>query len=139
MECLYFETATKAWQDLRTFFVPCHFNSFWRFRQILVVFSDYRVSHNYLDWAKYQNRHSSKSIWVMKLFFCQNDCPIRGSFWQKNSFITHILFELGLFWYLAQSTSVWDTLYILNKKQDFKSLKNWKKYQSRRLIYGIVT
>ena len=21
-----------------------------------------RVSHNYLDWAKYQNRHSSKSI-----------------------------------------------------------------------------
>ena len=24
--------------------------------------SRYRVSHNYLDWAKYQNRHSSKSI-----------------------------------------------------------------------------
>ena len=28
----------------------------------------------------------------MKLFFCQNDCPIRGEFWQKN--IAHILFEL---------------------------------------------
>ena len=63
----------------------------------------YRVSHNYLDWAKYQNRHSLKSIWVMKLIFCQNDCPIRESFWQKISFITHILFELCLFWYLAQS------------------------------------
>ena len=60
----------------------------------------YRVSHNYLDWAKYQNWHSSKSIWVMKLFFCQNDW---GEFWQKTSFITHILFELCQFWYLTQS------------------------------------
>ena len=34
------------------------------------------------------------------------------SFWQKDSLITHILFELCLFRYLAQSTSVWDTLYI---------------------------
>ena len=51
------------------------------------------VSHNYLDWAKYQNRHSSKSIWVTKLVFCQNDSPIRGSFWQKDSLITHKLFE----------------------------------------------
>ena len=59
----------------------------------------YRVTHNYLDWAKYQNRHSSKSIWVMELYFCQNE---RGKFWQKNSFITYILFELCLFWYLAQ-------------------------------------
>ena len=32
----------------------------------------------------------------MKLFFCQNDCPIRGEFWQNNSFITHILFELHM-------------------------------------------
>ena len=43
------------------------------------------------------------SIWVMKLSFCQNDYPIREEFWQKISFITHILFELCLFWYLAQS------------------------------------
>ena len=49
----------------------------------------------------------------MKLFFCQNDCPIRGEFWQKNSFITHILFELCLFWYLLQSTYLWDTLYLI--------------------------
>ena len=71
----------------------------------------YRVYHNYLDWAKYQNRHCSKSIWVMKLIFCQNDCPIRGSFWQKISFITNILFEQCLFWFLAQSRLLWDTLY----------------------------
>ena len=69
------------------------------------------MSHNYLDWAKYQNRHSSKSIWVMKLFFCQNSHLMGQSFWQKNSFITHIVFELCLFWYLARSTSLWDTLY----------------------------
>ena len=37
---------------------------------------------------------SSKSIWVTRLLFCQNGSPMRGSFWQKNSFITHILFEL---------------------------------------------
>ena len=35
-----------------------------------------RVSHNYLDWAEYQNRHSSKSIWMTKLVFCQNDSTI---------------------------------------------------------------
>ena len=44
--------------------------------------------NNYLDWAKCQNRHSSKNKWVMKLFFCQN--PPLMDFWQKNSFITHI-------------------------------------------------
>ena len=42
------------------------------------------------------NRHSSKSISVIKLSFCQNDPLIGGSFWQKDSLITHILFELWL-------------------------------------------
>ena len=51
------------------------------------------MSHNYLDWAKYQNRHSSKSIKVTKKVFCQNDSPIGGSFGQKDSLITDILFE----------------------------------------------
>ena len=37
---------------------------------------------------------SSKIIWLTRLLFCQNGSPMRGSFWQKNSFITHILFEL---------------------------------------------
>ena len=44
-------------------------------------------------WAKYQNRHSSKSIGVIKLSSCQKDPPIEESFWQKDSMITHILFE----------------------------------------------
>ena len=37
---------------------------------------------------------SSKSIWVTRLLFCQNDYPMRGSFWYKDSLITLILFEL---------------------------------------------
>ena len=40
----------------------------------------------------------------MKLSFCQNDSLIGGSFWQKDSLITHILFELCLFRNLAQCT-----------------------------------
>ena len=43
-------------------------------------------------WAKYQNRHSSKSIRVIKLSFCQKDPPIRALFWHKDSFITHVFF-----------------------------------------------
>ena len=53
----------------------------------------------------------SKSIWVTRLLFCQNDSPIWGSFWQKDSLITHILFELCLLWYLAQSQILGITLY----------------------------
>jgi hypothetical protein len=30
----------------------------------------------------------------MRLLFFQNDSSMRGSFWHKNSLITHILFEL---------------------------------------------
>ena len=69
------------------------------------------MSHNYLDWAKYQNRHSSKSIKVIKLSFCQNAPPMGESFWQKDSLITLILFELCLFWYLAQLQIWCTTLY----------------------------
>ena len=49
-----------------------------------------------MDWAKYQNRHSSESIWVIKLSFCQNDPPIGESFWKNTSLVTPILFELGM-------------------------------------------
>ena len=49
-----------------------------------------------------------KSYKWQDLVFCQNDSPIMGSFWQK---ITHILFELYLFLYLAHSTYLWDTLH----------------------------
>ena len=40
--------------------------------------------------------HSSKSIWVIKLSFCQNYSSTGETFWQKDSLITHILFELWL-------------------------------------------
>ena len=60
-----------------------------------------RVVHQICNWAKYQNKHSSKSIKVIKLSFYQNDSPMGGSFWQKDSLITYILFELCLFWYLS--------------------------------------
>ena len=43
-------------------------------------------------------------VYCSKLSFCQNDSPIGGSFWQKDSLITHILFELCLFRNLAQCT-----------------------------------
>ena len=33
---------------------------------------------------------------MVKLLFCQSDSPVRGSFWQKDSLINHILFELWL-------------------------------------------
>ena len=35
-----------------------------------------------------------------------------GSFWQKDSFITPILFELCLYWYLAQGQILGITLYL---------------------------
>ena len=41
---------------------------------------------------------------MIKLSFWQNDCPIGGSFWQKDSLITHTLFELCLFIHLALYT-----------------------------------
>ena len=58
-----------------------------------------------LHWAKYQNRHSSKSIWVMKLFFCQNGPLMGQSFWQNTSLVTHILFDLFLFWYYGTTSN----------------------------------
>ena len=61
--------------------------------------------HQICDWIKHHNRHTSKSKWVTRLLFCQNDSPIRGSFRPKDILITHILFELCLYTrYLAQST-----------------------------------
>ena len=65
-----------------------------------------------VDWAKLLNRHSSKSICVIWLSFCQNDPPMGESFWQKENLVTHILFELCLFRYLAQSIFFWYTLYL---------------------------
>ena len=69
---------------------------------------------------------------MIKLSFGQNDCPIRGSFWLKDSLITHILFELCLFRYLAQSTYFRDTLYV--KEIIFKNLTGCKERQSLAFI-----
>ena len=57
------------------------------------------MSHNYLDWAKYQSRHSWKSIWVTKLVFCQNDSPIVGHFgkrtaWSLIYFLNYACFDI---------------------------------------------
>ena len=46
----------------------------------------------YWDWAKYHDRHSSKSIRVTKLFFCQNGVLLGRSFWPKDSLVTLVRF-----------------------------------------------
>ena len=75
-----------------------------------------------VDWAKYLDRHSSKNIWVIKLSFCQNDSPIGGSFWQKDSFITYILFELWLI------TLLWIVLVFLTQTLfEKKPFQFWRK------------
>ena len=54
----------------------------------------------------------SKNIWVTRLFFCQYDSLMGESFWQQDSLVTLILFELSLFWYLAQSQILRNRLYV---------------------------
>ena len=66
-----------------------------------------------VHWAKFLNRHSSKSIWVIKLCVCQNDSPMGESFWQKHSLITYILFELCTIWESTQSQFCCHRLYVL--------------------------
>ena len=70
---------------------------------------DIKRDRRYIVWVKKTETihssaisHSSKGIWVIKLSFCQNDSPMEGSFWLKDSLITLIMFELCLFLYLAQ-------------------------------------
>ena len=46
--------------------------------------------------AKYHIRHSSKSVWVIKLSFSQKDLLIGESFWENNRLVTPLLFELCL-------------------------------------------
>jgi hypothetical protein len=58
------------------------------------------------------NRHRSKRIWVTSLLFCQNASLMGESLWQKDSLVTFILFELCLFWYLAQSQILGNSLYL---------------------------
>ena len=59
-----------------------------------LIYSSIDWSPKFVTWLNMIIGCSSKSIWVTRLIFCQNDSPMRGSFWQKDSFITYILFEL---------------------------------------------
>ena len=49
---------------------------------------------------KHQTGYNSKSIWVTRLLFSQNDYLMGESFWLKDSLITCIVFELCLIWYI---------------------------------------
>ena len=55
------------------------------------------------DKLKCLSRHRSKSIRVTSLFFCQNDVLTGESFWQKDSLVTPILFDLCLFKHFSLS------------------------------------
>ena len=57
---------------------------------------NYRLITKICDKLKCLNRHRSKSIRVTSLFFCQNDVLKGGPFWQKDSFVTLLLFDLCL-------------------------------------------
>ena len=82
------------------------------------------------DWANMLNWHSSKSIWMIKLPFCQNEPPMGESFWQKDSLMTHILFELCRFRYLSQPTFFGYTLFF----------PFWEAYCMRAIItHGLHT
>ena len=85
----------------------------WDLRVTIFLLWLQRVMRWIWDWAKYHNSHSSKSIRVTKLFFCQNDVLLGRSFWPKDNLVTLILFELQLLWYLAQSQIHRITLYFI--------------------------
>ena len=62
---------------------------------------------------------------MTRLLFCQNDSPMGGSFWQKDSLITDILFGLCLLWYLAHSQILGISLYVVPVKSKVKILQNF--------------
>ena len=57
---------------------------------------------------------NSKSIWVIKLYFCWNNSLMGESFWQNNSPVTHKIFELQPLSYLSQSQILVISLYLLS-------------------------
>ena len=77
------------------------------------------------DWVKYYNSHSSKSIRVTKLFFCQNGVLLGRPFWQKDSVVTLILFELWILWYLVQFQILVTSLYLGRTKSLENASKGW--------------
>ena len=85
---------------------------------------------------------SSKSMWVMKLFFCQND-PLMGEpFWQNNSLVSHILFELQpiiIFSPVAnfgnQSLAILITIFMKRNQKICQGI-NWMR--STCALFGII-
>ena len=55
-------------------------------------------------------------IWVINLSFCQNDPLMGASFWQKDSLISHILFNYRLLWFLALYQILVTRLYITRRE-----------------------
>ena len=76
--------------EMRPYLQSCKFNN----KNLMKMKKLPRGCFKKVDWAKYHIKHSSKSIRVIKLSFCQNDSPMGGPFWQKDSLITYILFAL---------------------------------------------
>ena len=80
-------------------------------KNIYIWYRDY--CPKFATGLKCLTRHRSKNIWVTRLFFCQNDSLMGESLWQKDSLVTLILFELGLFWYLAHPQILGNSLYVI--------------------------
>ena len=105
-----FKFATS--RPCKTFLREVHLLTFIKKRRFTVQKATLRArsrisrdwSPKFATWLNMIIGCSSKSIWVIKLSFCQNNPPMVESFWQKNSLITHILFELCLFRNLAKCT-----------------------------------
>ena len=64
------------------------------------------------DWAKYHNWHSSKSIRVTKLSFCQND-PLGVHHFGKRTAWSLIYFLIYAYYNISQSQILVSSLYVL--------------------------
>ena len=80
-----------------------------------MYFSKYRgCSKKKVHWAKYHNSHSSKSIKVTKLSFCQNDPPwvvnhfVKRTDWSLTYFLIHAYLNI-----FAQSQNLGNSLYLI--------------------------
>ena len=102
----------RTLEDLRNIFLKLEF-----LREIVPVLYLIDCCSKFATGLKCLNRHRSKNMWVTSLFFCQNGSLMGESLWQKNSLVTLILFELWLFWYLAQSQVLGNSLYDLCGKK----------------------
>ena len=89
------------------------------------------------DWAKYHNSHSSKSIRVTKLSFCQSDSPMSESFWQKNSLVSHIIFDLCLSKHFCQVTNFCYQSLIFGLSASSKTISIWKHVGCNKMPYPL--